>query len=310
MIRSMHMTGMRWQSFRSSAFWLAAIMAASAPFHICAQEPEAAAETCARADYESSRTERDPRSSSIGRHIAEPAISAPSCWVEWSNVAEIAGAHVYWVDVRSSEGWKQSPLPGTIQVSAARIFDKNFLREERLVLVGAGYDSQRIARLCVQLRNSGFLQVFALDGGSRSWVESGRIPTEGGAAAPDEIKSLDFAAELAESAWKVLAIDLDASEMDALFDVSAGTNVILEAIDLETNLRIVSQKNAQSPHQQIILIAKDEAAQSRLKRRLPKLPKNMYWLQGGMVEYKKYRREQANVVVYADRNTRKPCGAP
>jgi rhodanese-related sulfurtransferase len=78
------------------------------------------------------------------------------------------------VDVRSAPERELATIDGALQVSAAELARKPFLKDKTLVLLGNGKAERELYAACSTLKASGFRDVRVLQGGMPAWLGSGR----------------------------------------------------------------------------------------------------------------------------------------
>ncbi len=96
------------------------------------------------------------------------AISAESVLRKIKNKEEIV-----LIDVRNGEEFEKFRVPGSINIPLFAIKTKVFLKSKPLILVNEGYNYARLEQECKQLRESGFTELWVLNGGLNVWKQKG-----------------------------------------------------------------------------------------------------------------------------------------
>jgi rhodanese-related sulfurtransferase len=73
------------------------------------------------------------------------------------------------IDVRNAWDFQKFRIPGSINIPLFSVKEKAFLKSCPIVLVEEGYGYSNLEKECERLKESGFLSVWILDGGMRSW---------------------------------------------------------------------------------------------------------------------------------------------
>lgn len=102
---------------------------------------------------------------------AAPVALDQACWI---SAADAAATHPNaqpptLVDVRPRSLQRTAPIALALQMQLSDIASKRFLQQTPVVLVGTGLDNADVDQACRQLRQQGFAQLQAVQGGARSW---------------------------------------------------------------------------------------------------------------------------------------------
>lgn len=242
--------------------------------------------------------------------VAAPAQAAPlasACWYDETAVPP-AGHAVTWVDVRAAAAAKANPLNGVLRLSPAELAEKTFLRGERIVMVGTGFDDAALNRACQSLKRSGFAQIAVLRGGMRAWVRSGRFVAGERQPAWDEMPPGDYVAAVAAAStpeWPVFAVGLDAEQL-----VRLPVSPARQFADSQDGISLLADALAAAGNLPVLIIARDEAGIASLRRVLPPHETaDVLWLAGGMAALGHFLQTQQAIAASAGRSLRPPCGA-
>jgi len=74
------------------------------------------------------------------------------------------------VDVRNASDYQIYQITGSLNIKLYELKAKTFLKRKRLVLVGYGYDGERLLEACKILKSSGFQSVKVLENGISGWA--------------------------------------------------------------------------------------------------------------------------------------------
>ncbi|UYZ83142.1 rhodanese-like domain-containing protein [Entomomonas sp. E2T0] len=212
-----------------------------------------------------------------------------SCWIKDSEITVLAQKEtITLVDVRSKTEQKALPLNGLLDIPLSALPNKQFLKQQPIVLVGTGFDQVMLNKACIQLKQAGFTAVYALEGGAYVLDKSQQQHYE---ITPEQYWSGSMA-----SPWKTIVIDIAEDDLQALpikpFKqlVSTTDNVVL-AIH-----QTLSQFNQLTPIQ-LVLITQDQATTKHWQQTLNNLTdsKQIVWLQGGVQNYNDYINQQQSI---------------
>ncbi|MCP5523213.1 MAG: rhodanese-like domain-containing protein [Verrucomicrobiales bacterium] len=87
----------------------------------------------------------------------------------------LLGAGWMLVDVRPPERYLLGHLPGAFNLSLGDVRVRPYLKRKAILVVGDGYDSERLVTDAAELAEAGFSQVRVLDGGIRRWQQEGGV---------------------------------------------------------------------------------------------------------------------------------------
>ncbi len=102
---------------------------------------------------------------------AAPVALDQACWI---SATEAAATHPSTqpptlVDVRPRSLQRAAPIARALQLELSDIASKRFLQQTPVLLLGTGMDNADVDQACRQLRQQGFAQLQAVQGGARSW---------------------------------------------------------------------------------------------------------------------------------------------
>ena len=122
------------------------------------------------------------------------------------------------VDVRDTSDYMIYQITGSLNIKLHELKAKTFLKNKRLVLIGYGYDGERLLEACEALKSSGFNSVQVLDKGIAGWA----ITKDQSRDNPQIIKNVFYInpVDIAqiENTGRVLVIELSGKKSTPLND--------------------------------------------------------------------------------------------
>ncbi|MCX4024715.1 rhodanese-like domain-containing protein [Endozoicomonas sp. SM1973] len=100
----------------------------------------------------------------LAENISQPVDYA--CFVD---IGEITIADYLVVDAREPRHNKDVLIPSSIRMSAKQLATHEFLKDNKLLLLGEGYNTTQMANLCYHLVKSGFNEVKIINNGIWAW---------------------------------------------------------------------------------------------------------------------------------------------
>ncbi|XAH21233.1 rhodanese-like domain-containing protein [Xylophilus sp. GW821-FHT01B05] len=283
-----------------------------------ANEPVLAPATCSRAEEEA-RALPEPAVAFHGgtRSMSNAAMDA-SCWIDEIDAArmEKAGA-MFWIDIRSAEKAKASALHGALQIPAHELASKDFLREERVVLVGGAFDENEAMQACRSLRLAGFSSVHALAGGARAWAQAGRSISGSSLGPLDEMTPEEFIAGGMKGHWALVTVGLGDDETKLLpleitksfsmGEVMAGKGKYwLESMLAKHGRGKKSLNDGRS--KRFLIVTRNAEMIDVLRREFIRNEVDVIFVKGGLTSYREYVSQWSGVLAYSNRGVVKPCG--
>lgn len=221
-----------------------------------------------------------------------------------------ADSPIVWVDVRRAAEIRRQPLPGVVEIALADLPGKTFLQNERLILVGSGFDHRAVLAACRRLRASGW-RIDVLDGGAFRWPAAGRADRHAAHLTPAE-----FLQAANDSHWRIIGVGLDEAALKllpqrpafALADDRQAPEQLRAAID---RLRRAKPPGGH-PDVDILIVAAGAEAGERLRRAVAQSgpAAEAHWLEGGWAAFSHYLEQQQRIALAAGRSLKRPCGAP
>lgn len=219
----------------------------------------------------------------------------------------LAVSGLAWIDVRPPATVRRDPLQGVLEIPLDDLPAKSFLHNERIVLVGSGFDRAALLDACHRLRAAGWRDVRVLAGGARRWHGAAS------SAERDELSAEDFFRGAAENPWRVVAVGLDDA---ALREMPLRPSAVL-GFDPRTPARLAEALAAQrraegaAGHSDVLVVAPDREAVRHLKNALRQggFAGNALWLEGGWASFRQYLERQQRIASGAGRVLARPCGA-
>ncbi len=212
-----------------------------------------------------------------------------SCWINDSAIAALAEKEtVLWIDVRSKSEQKALSLNGLLEIPLAALSNKQFLKQQPIVLVGTGFDQVMLNRTCMQLKQAGFTAVYALEGGAYVLDKKQQQHYE---ITPEQYWSGSMA-----GSWKTIAIDIAEDDLQAL-PITPFKQLVSTADDVALAIQqTLSPLNQLTPIS-LVLITQDQATTIYWQQALTNLTdsKQIVWLQGGIKNYNDYINQQQSI---------------
>jgi rhodanese-related sulfurtransferase len=219
------------------------------------------------------------------------------------------------VDTRSEPEFERYRIPGSMNIPAAFVKTKAFLRGHAFVLANAGQTSAALEETCEALRAAGFKQAAVLRGGLSGWKKAQGV-VEGDLLAQrelDRMQPVEYAEEGAYGDWLVASVaDLPAQELTKFFPKAMPLPNAKDDTKFITDLDAAMIKRARKGLDLKVLIVDDDGSRiERLESRLPAaLAGQVFFLEGGVAGYRRFWSEQAAIWAALDRGPKQPrCGA-
>ncbi len=111
------------------------------------------------------------------------------------------------IDLRPAGEARREPVPGAVRLAPHALAQRGSWRDDRLLLLGSGYDYRTLDALCEDLREAGFRRVRVLAGGAPAWRAARGLAADG-------VRRIRPSALLAEAGyryWRLLDLDAEAA---------------------------------------------------------------------------------------------------
>jgi rhodanese-related sulfurtransferase len=143
----------------------------------------------------SCRPDDAPGKGSVSRTLTRKE-TAPdlACAVSAAELSSLKLPDTVMIDTRPASDYAQFRIDGALNLGAAELRSKTYLRKRPLVLIGDGKGERELYVACAELKRQGFKQVRVLRGGMASWLAHDQAVV-GRAPSPERLIRLS-AAEL------------------------------------------------------------------------------------------------------------------
>jgi len=214
------------------------------------------------------------------------------------------------VDVRSAPERELATIDGALQVSAAEVAGKPFLKDKTLVLLGNGKAERELYAACSTLKAAGFRDVRVLQGGMPAWLAAGR-PVLSRQAVADEVPRLSAPELWLESHFEanlVLAVPDQARVQAALPQVRVIADAGLPAIRKALAAQRKATKN-RAIASLVLVVPPQMPAGDLLALRTALAPLPLLVYADGADAYVKQMKQQQQVWTAQARGPKQPaCG--
>ncbi len=204
---------------------------------------------------------------------------------------EALGGGFVLIDIRSPDQFAQLHIPRSLNIPSFALDTRSDLRGRKLVLLDDGVSPADLLARVAGLRNEGYAQVFALNGGLPAWIRaSGKV--EGPRASVlsvAKISAAEFAWAGRNAKWRVVAIDGASIPPDVVADV-----VTWRATDnIGRTLASLSGDGAEGIPPNILIVAPGNGSYPKIEAQLGKArPEPVFYLNGGAKSLVLFHAEQ------------------
>lgn len=256
------------------------------------------AQSCLRVDYSQPALP-------VFSHATPAPYSARevACWI---NVQEAHGGGWMPLDVRDAALSARAPLTGVAALPLESVADRQYLREQPLVLVGTGVDLRALTKSCLTLRQHGFARLRVLVGGARSWSRTQQTDM----LTPQEVwlGGLD-------GQWRIATVGLSPDQWASLpVPPEITLPASIERNALQRALADAERLRPSEPNRQWLVVVPDGTEQQALIVGWQQSPQDggtrpVAWLSGGWVAYRAYLSQQQHSAANAGRALPHVCGS-
>jgi rhodanese-related sulfurtransferase len=234
-------------------------------------------------------------------------VSAEEVYEQWTK------DKVLLIDVRRSSKYGEYWIPSSLNLAPFAIKAKNFLEDENIVLVNEGRSLTQLEKLCNQLKSQGLKSVGVMAGGLYSWYRSG-YPIRGDNLAIsklNQITSAELLSALGERDWRFIDIDNSLPSFAGLFHAA---EIIDHQPDTMTFISSVNKavNGFKGDRMSGFIVASENGDKYKAMERLFRLTDagNVFYLSGGIMEFKRYLRTHSAQVSRLARGFKEPhrCG--
>ncbi len=216
------------------------------------------------------------------------------------------------IDIRRANEFRSFHIPGSLNLPGKKVLTSRQWQRKKIVLIDHGHSYSRIDRLCQDMRDSGFKQVFVLDGGIRTWQASGQnlagtSPADRGIA---EMKAQEFFAESRYAHWMLL---MPEGKLPEGLN-KPGSHIVTVQSNGKNSLTRLKQDYARyrdnlGADPIILVVADDFGEREKLQDMAQQVSSLAFSLQGGSANYHAHLRKQQVIWNYQPGIKRsKQCG--
>ncbi len=217
------------------------------------------------------------------------------------------------IDVRKEENFSTVRVPGSINIPLYAVKTKKILKDKTVILLNEGYNYDSLENECKKLQENGF-SAKILEGGLTYWRDMGGV-IEGDFFAQDVLNKIPpqaFFADRDYDDWLVVNVEKkgDAADDDSI-SFAAHIPYTDTNKDFATEIeRMIEQR--QSNGLPYLLIVDDNGENySAIKQVLHKAKiANVYYLQGGLQEYKNFLQDQTSLLSPSRKSIKKCESCP
>lgn len=208
-----------------------------------------------------------------------------------------------WVDIRSGAVQQETGLQ-MLAIPLNRLIGADFLAQKTVILVGSGFDELEINQTIKRLRKKGFNHVYALSGGFFIWekLQNHNKPNQ------QEISAQQFLSGGKSIHWQIISIGLNLQQLHTLPEQPAKQFDIAQISASALKQYIRQGANRNDAFIRYVLVCPDEHTLRLLQRQMSFAENNhIVWLQGGLVAYQQYIKQQNNLINHAGQSLSRPC---
>ena len=229
----------------------------------------------------------------------EPVSRDSSCILTPQSLLKIRknGDNAVLIDIRSNENFQKVRIPGSINIPLYALKTKDFLKSKLLVLINEGDGYQMLERECEKLKKLGFQSIYILYGGLNYWNDvDGSL--EGDFFAIESISDIEPAGYFVDRNYDDwLVIDVSKSEGKMAGNIIPGRKTIPYSKNNEfflSNIEKVISAHDNPLLKYILIVNEDGRGYGQLKQIIKndKKIKNVFFLIGGLAEYKTFLQNQ------------------
>jgi len=215
------------------------------------------------------------------------------------------------VDVRNPDDFQRLHIPGSLNIALYAVKTKNFLKSFPMVLINEGFQDSLLESECRQLKDMGF-KVLILDGGVTAWAQKGNALVGDLFALEDMQRISPQVFYREKDSQNVLVIDISPVQTEIskqMMPYSIHLPTPDEQGQWARKLDRKTDSHRKHPFLSILVLNETGDGYDRAKKIFSSLSVNAFYLQSGMVGYKRYLEDIIlSWVPQDDRiKTEKPC---
>jgi len=200
------------------------------------------------------------------------------------------------IDVRNSDSFEKFRIPGSINMPLFSIKTKDYLKSGELVFVNEGSNYSQVVQECENLKKLGFNNLYILQGGLNYWRQKGG-EVEGDVFALmnlNKISSQDFFEEKDYDNWIAIDIsDSKNSEADYLIPERIHIPYKNNPERFVAQVKAKVKENKTNTFNNVVIFDEDGEKYKSVEMHLSgQEPGNMFYLKGGLKEYKSFLQKQ------------------
>jgi rhodanese-related sulfurtransferase len=214
-------------------------------------------------------------------------------------------ANVLLVDIRKAKDFSHCHIKGSINIDPTAVFSRFFLKNKEIVLVYGGINSSTALSLAEKAASHGWSPMSILKGGIAGWADQG-LPLQeqpGSRKNLYALNSRDVYQLVSKKLSDVILLDLRSPGAFARNGISTAINFPFSCSEenlqkqgekLADYLRKLNRENSRN----LVLISQDGMSGRVIDDFRKKYDlKNLFFLQGGMDEYRGYLKQMKSVLI-------------
>ena len=213
------------------------------------------------------------------------------------------------VDTRTADEFNKYRIPGSLNIPLHTVKTKAFLKSQAFLLVNESHTSGDLETACTNLKREGYNKVGVLQGGLFLWHARGGILDGDTVAARrlSTIRPAELVQELPLKDW--LIIDVSNRKNPAMKKHFPGAISIPWTRDHKNDKALLATMNSAGTRR-ILVVDETSDTYAGIEGQVGAQRKDTIYLEGGLLEYLKYQREQIAMWKKRDEPAkRKGCSA-
>ena len=234
-----------------------------------------------------------------------------SCQISAQQVHEAwSKRNILLIDVRRENEFEKFRIPDALNLAPFSIKTKSYLKDKHIVLVNEGRYLTQLESVCEELKTKGFQKVNVLSGGIYGWHQAG-FPVYGEKielSRLNKISPSEWISALHEREWNYIDLDNSLKSVDNI--IHFPSIIEYEPNDKRALISAVNQVN-KSYNPRVLsgfLVVSNNGDDYKSVERLLRMSdaKNIFFLSGGVTEFKRYLKTHASLISRLARGFKEP----
>ena len=225
-------------------------------------------------------------------------------------------AGVTLIDVRNSKQHEEFRIPGSLNIPLFAVKTKSFLKSKPLILINEGYVYSQLERECKNLRAAGY-QAWILTGGLNCWRYAGGN-LDGDLFAQKDLNKIPprvFFEEKNYDDWIIIdTCDSKKTEARHLFPGSISVQYSGNSKSFISKIKVITSRYRGNSTPYVLIFDDNGRMYENIEKSVTKIGiKNVFYLKGGLEEYKTFLRKQValqNPGKHSTKNLKKCASCP